>query len=112
MANPIEINPEALQAFKQQLALRDPKAKGVRLGVKGGACFGLLYYVGFEDSEPADRDLTWQLDGVTFMVDKKSLQHLSGSTVTWKKTLMKTGFEFENPNEASKCGCGHSFAVK
>jgi len=45
-------------------------------------------------------------------VDKKSVLLLSGSRVNHTKTLMKEGFDFENPNEASRCGCGHSFSAK
>jgi iron-sulfur cluster assembly protein len=109
---PIKISPEALVAFKNQLRARTTTTFGIRLGVRGGGCTGLYYYVGYEDEMPGSRDVSWQLDDVNFVIDKKSLVYLSGSAVVWKKTMMKTGFEFENPNEASKCGCGHSFSSK
>jgi iron-sulfur cluster assembly protein len=106
----VEFSPEALSAFKQQLANRP--ARGIRLGVQGGSCNGLQYVVRFEDEAPRAGDNEWVEDGVTFLIDKKSAPFLTGSRVTWKKTLMKQGFEFENPNEASRCGCGQSFSAK
>jgi iron-sulfur cluster assembly protein len=106
----IEFSPDALGAFKQQLAKRP--ARGIRLGVKGGACSGMQYVIQFEDDPPRAGDNEWTVDGVTFFVDKKSALMLSGSTVNWTKTLMKQGFDFENPHEASRCGCGQSFSSK
>jgi iron-sulfur cluster assembly protein len=29
----------------------------------------------------------------------------------WEKTLMFQGFKFKNPQESTRCGCGHSFTV-
>lgn len=112
MIDPIKISPEALDAFRNQLRARTNTAFGFRLGVRGGGCSGLSYYIGYEDDQPGSRDIAWQVDDIRFVVDKKSLVYLAGSTVTWQKTLVRTGFAFENPNEASKCGCGHSFNAK
>jgi iron-sulfur cluster assembly protein len=38
--------------------------------------------------------------------------YLAGSALDYEKTVMFQGFKFRNPNEASSCGCGHSFTVK
>lgn len=65
-----------------------------------------------EDDEPKARDYGYEVDGVRFVVDKKSFLYLVGSTFDYEKTLMFQGFKFVNPNEASSCGCGHSFTVK
>jgi iron-sulfur cluster assembly protein len=54
----------------------------------------------------------YEVDGVKFYVDKKSLVYLAGSMLDYEKTLMFQGFKFRNPNEATSCGCGHSFTVK
>jgi|SRR6478752_4337102 len=112
MADPVKISPEALEAFKNQLAARASAAYGIRLGVRGGGCSGLSYYIGYEDDQPGTRDVAWQVDNVRFVVDKKSLVYLANSTVRWHKTPVRAVFVFDNPNEASKCGCGHSFNAK
>lgn len=109
---PVEISPEALGAFKTQLAKNAFTPQAVRLGVRGGACSGLQYVIEFAYEGARQGDTEWQVDGVTFRVDKKSVLYLSGSRVNWTKTVMQQGFNFENPREASKCGCGASFTVK
>ena len=43
--------------------------------------------------------------------DKKSIIYLGGSVLNFEKTLMFQGFKFKNPQEATRCGCGHSFTV-
>ena len=48
---------------------------------------------------------------VRVLCDRKSLIYLGGSVLDYEKTLMYQGFKFKNPQEASKCGCGHSFTV-
>lgn len=112
----VKITPEALEEFRKQFARgeRDPGhgPVGYRFGLVGGGCSGFSYYLGFEYDPPGPRDISWVEEGLTFMVDKKSAVLLSGSTVSWTKTLMKQGFDFQNPHESSRCGCGHSFTTK
>lgn len=128
---PVDFSPEALEAFRKQVR----KASGVRairLGVRGGSCNGMQYIIEFDYKVEARRgDVQWNPKGwdehayspadgdkqggvfrIDFRVDKKSALLLSGSKVNWHKTLMREGFEFENPNEASRCGCGQSFSPK
>lgn len=103
----IQISDAAIEVFRNRL----PKNHIVRFGVKGGSCNGYSYIITFDDKPPKTNDITWLVDDVQFVVDKKSELYLSGSNVTWKKTFMKEGFEFENPNEISRCGCGFSFSM-
>jgi|SRR5579863_2886384 len=111
---PIEFSHEALEAFRAKVQTSHPKA--IRFGIKGGACSGMQYAIEFDYDPARAGDIEWRPDGwngdVSFRVDKKSVLYLSGSRVTYTKTLMKSGFEFENPHEASRCGCGQSFSPK
>jgi iron-sulfur cluster assembly protein len=66
----------------------------------------------FSDDPPRSRDTVSEFEGVKFYVDKKSLIYLGGSTLDYVKSLMFQGFKFLNPQEATNCGCGHSFTVK
>jgi len=106
----VEFSSEALGALKRQLAVQP--ARAVRLGVRGGACDGLQYVIEFDDTAPKAGDNEWRVDDITFVIDKRSTAMLSGSTVTWTQTLLKQGFDFDNPREASRCGCGRSFSLK
>jgi iron-sulfur cluster assembly protein len=107
----IEITPAAAAAAKRQLLKRGTPAAMIRLGIKGGGCSGFSYVIQVEDAEPRERDRVFELDGARFVVDKKSLLYLAGTTLDWKQTLMQQGFDFVNPNVKSNCGCGHSFQV-
>lgn len=106
------ISPEAAKFARQKLAQRATPDAAVRLGIKGGGCSGFSYVIQFDDEPPRDRDTVYEVDGVKFYVDKKSLVYLAGSLLDYEKTLMFQGFKFRNPNEATSCGCGHSFTVK
>lgn len=97
---------------RQKLATRGTPDAAVRVGIRGGGCSGFSYVIEFSDDAPRDRDRVYEIDGVKFYVDKKSLVYLAGSVLDYEKTLMFQGFKFKNPNEASRCGCGHSFTVR
>jgi iron-sulfur cluster assembly protein len=125
MSGPIEFSPEALEAFRLQVRAACTPLKAVRFGVRGGACSGLQYVIELDYGDARPGDIEWNPPGwdepghhhgqdytVMFRIDKKSLLYLKGSRVTWTRTLMRQGFDFENPNEASRCGCGHSFSAK
>ena len=106
------IAPAAAVFARQKLAQRGTPNAAVRLGIKGGGCSGFSYVIQYDDEPPRDRDTVYDVDGIKFYVDKKSLVYLAGSLLDYEKTLMFQGFKFRNPNEATSCGCGHSFTVK
>jgi iron-sulfur cluster assembly protein len=108
----MSIAPAAAVYARTKLSQRGTPDAAVRLGIKGGGCSGFSYVIQFDDEPPRERDTVYEVDGVKFYVDKKSLVYLAGSLLDYEKTLMFQGFKFRNPNEASSCGCGHSFTVK
>ncbi len=101
----------AAEQIKLQLEKRGTPNSYLRLGIKGGGCSGFSYVLQFEDDLPRDKDFVFEEHNIKIVVDKKSLVYLNGSTLDWEKTLLKQGFKFNNPNEKSSCGCGHSFTV-
>jgi iron-sulfur cluster assembly protein len=106
------ISDAAVEYAKKRLAQRGTPDAAIRLGVRGGGCSGFSYVIEFADDPPRDRDLVFDAAGVRFYVDKKSIVYLAGSVLDYEKTLVFQGFKFKNPQEASRCGCGHSFQVK
>lgn len=84
--------------------------EGIRLGVKTTGCSGLSYVLEFVD-KPDTNDLVIEQDGFKIFVDPKSNIYLTGMTVDYKKQGLNEGFEFINPNEKARCGCGESFTV-
>jgi iron-sulfur cluster assembly protein len=108
----VGVSDAAVAYAKQRLQLRGTPDAAIRLGVKGGGCSGFSYVIEYSDDPPRERDMVQEFDGVRFYVDKKSLIYLAGSVLDYEKTVMFQGFKFKNPQEASKCGCGHSFTVR
>lgn len=107
----VTITEKAAQMGKELLAKRGTPDSVVRLGIKGGGCSGLAYVIEFEDRPPRKTDLLFERDGFRIVVDPKSLVYLNGTELDYVKTLMKTGFQLNNPNEKKACGCGESFSV-
>jgi iron-sulfur cluster assembly protein len=107
----VSLSPKAIEAAKRQLAKRGTPDAAIRLGLKGGGCSGFSYVIEFSDDPPRARDRVFDFDGVKVFVDPKSLIYLAGTVLDWEQTLMYQGFKFKNPNEATNCGCGHSFSV-
>jgi iron-sulfur cluster assembly protein len=110
MAAGIEISELAARKIRQMTEERGQPGGGLRLGVKGGGCSGLSYFVGWADG-PARLDQVFEREGARVFVDPKSAVFLQGTVVDWQQTLMQTGFVFRNPNVKSSCGCGESFTV-
>ena len=77
-----------------------------RISVQGGGCSGFKYNFGF-DSETNKDDIIF---GKT-IIDKSSLDIISGSVVDFKKEMIGESFVIDNPKATAACGCGLSFSV-
>ena len=106
----IQVTSGAALRIQQGLSREGISQGGMRLGVKGGGCSGLLYVMRFEpDHKPGDR--VFEKDGAQVFVDLKSYLYLKGLTLDWKGDLIQQGFAFVNPNASKTCSCGQSFLV-
>lgn len=92
------------------IAAKQGKPAILRLAVDGGGCSGFQYKFGMAD-DVADDDSIAECDGVKLVVDAISLDLVRGCSVDFVETLGGTAFRVENPQAASGCGCGSSFAV-
>ena len=112
----LAVSAVAVEAIRKQLAKRGTPDAAIRVGVRGGGCSGFSYVIEYDDKPARTGDVVLEFaeEGkatVRVLCDKKSILYLQGSVLDWEKTLMYTGFKFKNPQEASRCGCGHSFTV-
>ena len=90
---------------------KDPAQVGLRLGVQGGGCSGMSYFMDFDTSRDDDKVFVHPETSVRVIVDSKSILHLSGSVLDYAEGLMGSGFSIKNPNVKSSCGCGSSFST-
>ena len=88
---------------------RESGAEGklLRLFVATGGCSGQEYGMSFD--EPKDGDTRQESQGISFLVDRASLDLIDGSSVHFDDGLHGKGFEVRNPKAANTCGCGRSF---
>ena len=105
----ITVTDKATNKVKQTLTKRG-KGLGIRIGVKTTGCSGLAYVLEYVD-QPMPEDIKIDCDGCSLYVDPKSCVYLQGMTIDYVRNGLNEGFEFRNPNERDRCGCGESFRI-
>jgi iron-sulfur cluster assembly protein len=107
----ITITDTATKQIKKSLTKRG-KGVGIRLGVRTTGCSGLAYTIEYVDKYEAEPGITnFAQQDFVVLVDAKSLAYLDGLTIDWVRNGLNEGFDFINPNERDRCGCGESFRV-
>jgi iron-sulfur cluster assembly protein len=107
----ITVTDKARKKIKETLARRG-KGVGIRIGVRTTGCSGLAYVLEYVDTYEAEVGVTnFAHEGFIVLVDAKSLVYLKGLTMDWVRNGLNEGFDFVNPNERDRCGCGESFRV-
>ena len=97
-------------AIVQVRKLEADKAKEgqlLRIFVEAGGCSGFEYGMSFDYKKEGDCLL--ENNGVSFLIDASSLEYLDGSVIHFDDGLNGKGFDIQNPNASSTCGCGRSF---
>jgi len=105
----ISLTELAAEKVKTQLERRG-KGLGIRVAVKTTGCSGLSYVMEYVDV-PLPEDMSFVSQGVHVFVDPKSLVYVDGVEMDWVRNGLNEGFDFTNPNEKARCGCGESFTV-
>ncbi len=105
----ITLSKSAVERVKHFLENRG-SGIGIRVGVTTTGCSGLAYLIEFVDQMNSD-DKTFEQDGVSVIIDQKSLVYLDGTEVDFIREGLNEGFTFNNPNQKAACGCGESFTV-
>ena len=89
------------------LMTANPKALGLRIGVKKGGCAGMEYTMDVaEEKHPHDEVV--EQDGAVLLIDPTAILYLLGTEMDYKTDKFASQFVFNNPNERSACGCGES----
>lgn len=105
----ISITPAAVDRIGALLSKR-PEAAGIRVWIKETGCSGLSYQVDFvEEAKPGDDRV--DTEGGAIFIDPMAVMYILGSEMDYQEDKFFSGFQFTNPNETSRCGCGESFSV-
>tara|TARA_Y100001968_G_C19139840_1_gene610886 strand:- start:283 stop:606 length:324 start_codon:yes stop_codon:yes gene_type:complete len=106
----LKVSNSAKKRLNQLLALENEKKTYVRVGVESGGCSGLNYKLDFDNMKNEDDELV-EDNGVSILINKKSILYLIGTTLEFSDGLNGKGFVFNNPNANRTCGCGESFSL-
>jgi iron-sulfur cluster assembly protein len=108
----IEVTDTAAEKIQSHIQRRG-RGLGVKVGVRTTGCSGLAYTLEFVDEEQGRERCVehHEHNGVRVYMDPKHRPYLSGMTLDYQKKGLNEGFEFINPNEKDRCGCGESFRV-
>ena len=88
------------------------KGVGIRVGVKTTGCSGMAYVLEYLDTVPVTRDwFKYDSHGATVWVNGKDSVYLEGLEIDYVRQGLNEGFEFKNPLERDRCGCGESFRI-
>lgn len=105
----ITLTPLAAEKIQYHLKRRG-RGQGIKIGVKTTGCSGLAYVLEYVD-DPLDTDIKFISEGIGIFVDPKALPYVNSMSMDWVKNGLNEGFDFKNPNERDRCGCGESFRV-
>lgn len=105
----ITMTESAMAALTRFMSNTEKPVAGLRIRVESGGCSGLKYSLKLEQSGNVD-DQTVDCHGITLLIDEASAPLLGGVTMDFVEGMEGSGFTFVNPNAASSCGCGKSFA--
>ena len=82
----------------------------LRIGIKTAGCSGMKYNVEYATNiKPFEEKIVSK--DIVICIDPAAIMFLIGSEMDYKEEKFSSGFEFSNPNEIARCGCGESFTV-
>jgi len=105
----IYVTPRAASKIATNLDRRG-QGIGIRIGVRTTGCSGLAYVLEYVDS-PTESDLIFDSEGFKIVVDPRDLPIIDELTVDYVRQGLNEGFDFINPQERDRCGCGESFRI-
>jgi len=111
--NPITITENAAAQINKLLESAPEGTPGVRLTVKPTGCSGHSYEMEYVPAGGSvDGDDKFEAHGASLYVPKMHSWMLFGMNVDYVvDELGNARFDFSNPNETGRCGCGESFHV-
>jgi iron-sulfur cluster assembly protein len=86
--------------------------QGIKIGVKTTGCSGLAYILEYIDEVPNSQDwVEYQKEGAMIWIHSNDITYLKGLEIDYVRKGLNEGFEFRNPQEKARCGCGESFTI-
>ena len=111
----LKITDIAKEKFQEQLKKRG-HGVGIKIATRPSGCSGLSYIIEYLDAYPKAGTENYavfytDVNDAKIFVYEKDYPYLDGMEVDYVRQGLNEGFEFNNPNERDRCGCGESFRV-
>jgi iron-sulfur cluster insertion protein len=106
----ISVSEGAARRIRELNGQEEFRGMMLRVAVSGGGCSGFQYGFSFDDTANPD-DHVIERDGTRVLIDAVSWDFLVGAEIHFEDGLIGAYFTVKNPNAASTCGCGTSFAI-
>lgn len=113
MKTPITITKNAASQLQKLLSKAPDGTQGIRLNIKPTGCSGNSYVMDYvKPDADLSQDEPFEAHGATLYIPKIHSWMLFGMVIDYASDdLGNAKFDFINPNEAGRCGCGESFHV-
>jgi len=107
----LTITDDAFKEIHELLAARKEPCEGIKVSVRTRGCSGLSYTIEYaiKDKNISKFDDVVMRENIQVFIDPKVSMFLIGSQMIYKTDDLNSGFDFVNPNEKGRCGCGESF---
>jgi len=106
----LSLTPAAVGRVRHLVDTLGEGAQGVRVGVRQAGCSGFAYTIDFaREIKPEDEVV--EAAGVKVVIDPNAVMYLVGTEMDFVEDKLGASFQFRNPNESGRCGCGESFTV-
>jgi len=107
---PFTVTERAARRISAVMAKEQDERLKLRVSVSGGGCSGFQYAFDLDDKDE-EGDIAVEQGGARVVIDGMSLLYLMGCEIDFVEDLTGSYFRINNPNAASSCGCGNSFAI-
>ena len=109
----ITITDAAAKRLHEIVAAQATQPAAVMVSITTKGCSGMSYDLQFLASLDEAPKFADRIDaqGIIVLIDPKASLYLVGSTMDYREDALRSGFDFINPNETARCGCGESFSV-
>lgn len=109
--SPIKITKNAAEQIQVLMNDAPDGVEGVRLTIKATGCSGNSYKMEYVEGD-LSQDEAFEEHGAKIYIPKLYSWMLFGTTIDYiTDELGNSRFDFINPNEVGRCGCGESFQV-
>ena len=106
----ITLTDRAAARVRELMDKADAPIVGLRVGVRSRGCSGLSYTMEYATEQKPFEDVV-EDKGVRILIEPTAAMFLIGTEMDWVERDLGAQFEFNNPNEIDRCGCGESFRV-